>query len=151
MFKFSQANREDAEKRWPQRTAIGKLNIVTAEGRDPRLVLDSTICNANTLCRIPEHVTLPSAQEVMRSFQHGDSFSAWQGIALDFKAAHKTIKMQEDEQGTVLFEMDQKLYHYTVCHFGSKFSACWWARLGGLMHRILHGIAGHVRHRSCAQ
>ena len=85
-----QGSRQDAEKRWPQRTAIGKLNSVTAEGRDPRLVLDSTVCNANTLCRIPEHVTLPSAQEVMRSFQHGDAFAAWQGIALDFKAAHKT-------------------------------------------------------------
>ena len=38
-----QGGREAAKARWPQRTAIGKLNIVTAEGRDPRLVLDSTI------------------------------------------------------------------------------------------------------------
>ena len=70
-----------------RRTAIGKLNIVTAEGRGPRRVLDSTICNANTLCRIPEHVTLPSAQEVMRSFQHGDAYSVWQAIALDVSCA----------------------------------------------------------------
>ena len=46
--------------------AVDKLNIVLAEGRDPRLVLDSTVCNANTLCRIPEHVALPSAHEVMK-------------------------------------------------------------------------------------
>ena len=59
-----------------QRTAIGKLNIVTADNRDPRLVLDSTICNANTLCRIPEHVALPAAQEVLRSFQLGEKYAA---------------------------------------------------------------------------
>ena len=33
--------RPAAEAKWPQRTA----NIVVAEGRDPRLVLDSIICN----------------------------------------------------------------------------------------------------------
>ena len=143
-----QGGREAAEARWPQRTAIGKLNIVTAEGRHPCLVLDSTICNANTLCRIPEHVSLPSAMEVMRSFQVGDPFSAWQGMALDFKAAHKTVKIHPDEQGTVLFEVNDCMYHYTVCHFGAKFSAYWWARVGGLFTRILHSMAGHLRHRA---
>ena len=99
-------NRQAAEEKWPQRTAIGKLNIVIADNRDPRLLLDSTICNANTLCRIPEHVTLPSAQEVLGSFPPGDKYGAWLGIALDFKAAHKTVKIREDEQGTVLFQVD---------------------------------------------
>ena len=146
--KALQGGREAAMARWPQRTAIGKLNIVTAEGRDPRLVLDSTICNANTLCRIPEHVSLPSAMEVMRSFQEGDPFSAWQGIALDFKAAHKKVKIHPDEQGTVLFEMNDCIFHYTVCHFGAKFSAYWWARVGGLFTRLLHSLAGHLRHRA---
>ena len=140
--------RAAAEAKWPQRTAIGKLNIVIAEGRDPRLVLDNTICNANTLCRIPEHVTLPSAQEVMRSFQHGDPYGAWQGIALDFKAAHKTVKIHPEGQGTVLFEIDDEVYHYAACHFGAKFSAYWWARVGGLITRILHRIAAHLKHRS---
>ena len=124
-----QGGREAAEARWPQRAAIGKLNIVTAEGRDPRLVLDSAICNANTLCRLPEHVSLPSAMEVMRSFQEGDPFSARQCIALDFKAARKTVKIHPDEQGTVLFEMNDCMYHYTVCHFGAKFSALLACRL----------------------
>ena len=143
-----QGGREAAEARWPHQTAIGKLNIVTAEGRDPRLVLDSTICNANTLCRIPEHVSLPSAMEVMRSFQEGDPFSAWQGIALDFKAARKTVKIHPDGQGTVLFKMNDCMFHYTVCHFGAKFSAYWWARVGGLFTCLLHSMAGHLRHRA---
>ena len=31
-----------AKKRWPKGVAVGKLSLVKAEGRDPRLVLDST-------------------------------------------------------------------------------------------------------------
>ncbi|CAE7756746.1 unnamed protein product, partial [Symbiodinium necroappetens] len=33
-----------AKKRWPKGIAVGKLSLVKAEGRDPRLVLDSTVC-----------------------------------------------------------------------------------------------------------
>ena len=43
----------------PNGTAIGKLNIVSAEGKDPRLVLDSAVCNASPLCKVPERVSLP--------------------------------------------------------------------------------------------
>ena len=71
-------SRQDAETKWPQRAAIGKLNIVR-------------------------------------------------------KAARKTVKIKEDEQGTVLFEVDDRMYHYA------------W---GGLIHRIFHRIAGHLQHRS---
>ena len=127
--------------------AIGKLNIVLAEGRDPRLVLDSTVCNANTLCRIPEHVALPSAHEVMKSFQHSDAYGNWIALALDFKAAHKTIKVRPQEQGTLLFELDGALHHYTVCHFGAKFSAYWWSRLGALLTRTAHELLAEAPHR----
>ena len=61
-------SRADAQQHWPNRTAIGKLNVVFADGKDPRLVLDSAVCNANTLCRIPEQVALPSSLDVHRAF-----------------------------------------------------------------------------------
>ena len=140
-------DRKSAAKHWPQGIATGKLNIVKAEGRDPRLVLDSTVCNATILCRVPEHVALPSAQEVMRSFQHGDAYGTWVGIALDFKAAHKTVKVKPCGQGTLLFEVADQLYHYTVCHFGAKFSAYWWSRLGAMLTRIAHALLGDAPHR----
>ena len=140
-------DRTAAAKHWPQGIAIGKLNIVLAEGRDPRLVLDSTVCNANTLCRIPEHVALPSAHEVMKSFQHSDAYGNWIALALDFKAAHKTIKVRPQEQGTLLFELDGALHHYTVCHFGAKFSAYWWSRLGALLTRTAHELLAEAPHR----
>ena len=120
-----EGDRAAAAKHWSQGIAIGKLNIVIAEGRDPRLVLDSTVCKANTLCRIPEHVALPSAHEVMKSFQRGDAYGNWTAIALDFKAAYKTVKLKHSEQGTLLFEVEGKLFHCTVCHFGAQFSAYW--------------------------
>ena len=34
---------EEAQKHWPSGTAVGKLNIVFAEGKEPRLVLDSNL------------------------------------------------------------------------------------------------------------
>ena len=35
---------EQARQHWHKGIAVGKLNVVHAEGKDPRLVLDSTVC-----------------------------------------------------------------------------------------------------------
>ena len=43
-----------AEQRWPKGIALGKLGVVHADNRDPRLVLDSTICGMNGRCHLPE-------------------------------------------------------------------------------------------------
>ena len=143
-----EGSRSDAQQKWPQRTAIGKLNVVFAKGKDPRLVLDSTACNANTLCRIPEQVMLPPSLDVRRSFLSTDRFSSWAGVALDVKAAHKRIKVCTAEQGAFLFEWPGSLYFYKVCHFGAKFSAYWWQRLGALLTRLLRGILSNAPHRA---
>ena len=134
-------DRKAAAAHWPQGIAIGRLNIVLAEGRDPRLVLDSAVCKANTLCRIPA----PSAHEVMRSFQRRDAYGNWIALALDIKAARKTVKVKPQEQGTLLFEVDEALRYYTVCHFGAKFSAYWWSRLGAMLTRIAHDCWPEIR------
>ena len=42
----------EGQKNWPSGTAVGKLNIVFAEGKEPRLVLDSTICGVNPRCHL---------------------------------------------------------------------------------------------------
>ena len=138
--KVYDGSREDAKSNWPQRTAIGKLNLVLAEHRDPRLVLDSTVCNANALCRIPEQVSLPTALDVHRTFLPADRFGQWTGIALDSKAAQQRIKVHPSEHGTLLFEWKGKLHYYAVCQFGAKFSAYWWQRLGALLTRITHSL-----------
>ena len=138
----------DAEARWPQRTAVGKLNIVMAEGRDPRLVLDSSVCNANIKSKIPEKLAMPSGQDVARTFQHEDPHGSFVAVSLDFKAAHKGIKLRTEDQGCMLFRIADKLYHYVVCHFGARFSAYWWQRLGAMLLRIVHALLGKHAHRA---
>ena len=52
------------------------------------------------------------------------------GASLDFKAAHKQVKIRPEERGLLLFSHLNVLYHYKVCHFGARFSAYWWQRVG---------------------
>ena len=125
-----------AAQQWPHGTAIGKLNIVMAEGRDPRLVLDSTVCGLNPAVHLPEHVALPTASDVQRSFLAQDCYASLVALSLDFKAAHKCCKVRPSDQGTLLFRVGGKLYYYTICHFGARFSAYWWQRTGGLILMI---------------
>ena len=53
-----------AEKRWPQGIALRKLGVVYAENRDPRLVLDSTVCGMNGRCHLPERQKLPNLRHI---------------------------------------------------------------------------------------
>ncbi|CAE7518462.1 unnamed protein product [Symbiodinium natans] len=141
-------NEEDAKKRWPKGTAIGKLNVVLAEGRDPRMVLDSTICNLNPRCTLPERMQMPTVCDVQLTYAPHDPPGFWHGLSLDFKAAHKACVVREDERGTLLFRHKDKLYFYKVCHFGARFSSYWWQRLGSVLHRIMHHLISHRPHRS---
>ena len=75
---------------WPKGIAVGKLSLVKAEGRDPRLVLDSTICQV-------------TVHQVRRSFQPHDPPGAYTAASIDFKAARKSVKVHSSEQGLLLF------------------------------------------------
>ena len=79
--------------------------------KDPRLVLDSTVCQVNPNCSLPEAVQLPTVSD---AFQPSDPHSMWMGASLDFKAAHKQVKVREQGQGMLLFEFAGQLYGYTV-------------------------------------
>ena len=137
-----------ARQRWPSGTAIGKLNIVMAEGRDPRLVLDSSVCGLNPAVHLPEHVSLPTASDVQRTFLSDDCYAQFFALSLDFKAAHKCCKVHPDDQGTLLFRVGEALYYYTVCHFGARFSAYWWQRTGSLILRCMHALLCDHAHRA---
>ena len=89
---------EEAKAFWPKGVALGKLNVVFAEGKDPRLVLDSTICGVNPRCHIPERVALPMAADLRLATQPHDSHGAFIGASLDFKAAHKQVKIRPEER-----------------------------------------------------
>ena len=60
---------EAAYARWEQdRVAVGKVNIVKAPGRSPRLVVDNSVCNTNQNCFVPEQFSLPSLQDIESAF-----------------------------------------------------------------------------------
>ena len=114
----------EAQRKLPLGVAIGKLNVVFAENKEPRL--DSTVCQVNTRCYLPERLSLPMASDLALATQAGDTPGAFLGASIDFKAAHKQIQVRPDEHGLLLFQ--GRLYHYRVCHFGGRFSAYWWQR-----------------------
>ncbi len=139
---------EEAKAFWPKGVALGKLNVVFADGKDPRLVLDSTICGVNPRCHIPERVTLPMAADLRLATQPQDSHGAFIGASLDFKAANKQVKIRPEERGLLLFSHRDVLYHYKVCHFGARFSAYWWQRVGAFLMRHIHSLLSFMPHKA---
>ena len=138
----------EAKEKWPLGVAVGKLNIVFAEGKDPRVVLDSAVCQANTRCYLSERLSVPMASDVAMSTQPEDMPGAFIGASLDFKAAHKQIQVRPDEHGLLLFAFKKKLYHYRVCDFGGRFSAYWWQRAGAFLLRQVHGLLSWQPHKA---
>ena len=114
------------------------MNIVHSIGRKPRLVVDSSICGTNSSCFVPETYTLPSIQTVMDSFPLRSSNSTLAAFSLDIKAAHKTIRVRQSEQGLLGVRIADNFMFYSVCPFGATFSAYWFARLGGFLVRAFH-------------
>ena len=137
---------EEAKSKW-KHIAVGKLNVVHSEGRKPRLVLDSTCCGVNPNVVLPETMVLPTVDDVRAAFNHSDTGGDWMGFSLDIQAAHKQIRLHHDDQGLVLFSFQGRFFHYKVAHFGGKFSAFWWSRLGALLMRMLH-LFLHEGHRA---
>ena len=106
---------EQARQHWHKGIAVGKLNVVHAEGKEPRLVLDSTVCGVNPKRNIPERVSLPMASDVRLAFMPGDTHASFIGASLS-TACYSSV-------------FADTLYHYRVCHFGARFSAYWWQRV----------------------
>ena len=130
-----------AEQRWPKGIALGKLGVVHADNRDPRLVLDSTICGMNGRCHLPEKQRLPNLRHISFFLSSCPPLQdEWQGASIDIKAAHKRMLIREDERGSLLFKFDGRLFAYRSAHFGAKTSAWHWGRVSGAILRLLHSL-----------
>jgi hypothetical protein len=136
---------EDAQTRWPTGVAIGRLGIAVSDSRDPRLVVDSSICGTNSSCSVREHQALPTSKDVLRTFPLRDNDEELGGLSLDIKAAHKRVVIRESERGLLGFSHAGRLYFYRVAPFGAIFSAHWWGRLGGFMVRLWHLLI-YIKH-----
>ena len=67
---------------------------------------------------------------------------------MDFKAAHKQVKVKPEDRGLLLFSHKDKLYHYRVCRFGARFSAYWWQRVGAFLLRQIHHLLTVMPHKA---
>ena len=138
----------DAKRAWPDGVAKGKLGVARADGRDVRLVLDTTISGVNPQAMIPEKASVPNPYDVRHHIQDSPDVPRL-AMVLDVSKAHKRIRLGKRDQGLMFFEHEGKLYLYKVCHFGSSFSDWWWKRVAALPTDITHGVlwvshAGHV-------
>ena len=134
--------RKEIANNWIVETSLSiadaRENVVFAKGKEPRLVLDSTVRQVNTRCHLPERLGLPMASDLALATQPEDTPGAFIGASIDFKAAYKQVQAQRN--GLLLFAFQGKLYHYKVCHFGGRFSAFWWQRTGAFLLRQVHGL-----------
>ena len=137
---------QEARSRWSD-IAVGKLNVVHSQGRKPRLVLDSSCCGVNQRCTLPETMVLPTVDDVRAAFHFQDVGTSFTGFSLDIQAAHKQIRLLPQDQGLVMFSFQNRYFHYKVAHFGGRFSAFWWSRVGALLLRLLHQFL-HTQHKA---
>ena len=133
----------EAQARWGSRVAVGRLNIVIAPGKKPRLVVDSSVCGTNSCCQVPESYALPGLQHVRFSFPFRMHNGALAGFSLDIEAAHKTVRVRERDRGLLgvqhpLPDGTLRYLFYRVCPFGAVFSAHWFQRISAFLIRMLH-------------
>lgn len=136
---------DEAQQRWPKGVAVGRLGIAMSDNRDPRLVVDSSICGTNSSCCIREHQALPTAKDILRIFPLRDNQHELGGLSIDIKAAHKRVVIHESECGLLGFSHEGQLYFYRVAPFGAIFSAHWWGRVGAFLVRFLHLLI-YIKH-----
>ncbi len=140
---------DEARRRWGQFVAVGKLGVITAPGKEPRLVGDSTISGANPAAMISEKAENPTVTGVAAAMtQAGWEADGCTAFSLDVKGAHKLVSLHESEWGlNIFFSATLGYLAYRVCHFGGRWSAYWWSRVGGLLLRLCKQLVG-VEHLS---
>ena len=129
----------EAEKRW-DKVAVGKLNIVQADSKKPRLVIDPSISGTNGACIISERCQLPSVDSIRHSFPLSGTRRPVVAFSIDVKAARKTIRIREKDRGIMGLRVRDTFMFYRVCPFGASFSAFWFSRLGGFFPRTFHRL-----------
>ncbi|CAE7409115.1 unnamed protein product [Symbiodinium sp. CCMP2592] len=86
-------NLEAAYERWGrERVAVGRVNIVKAPGRAPRLVIDNSICNTNQNCHVPEQFSLPSLQDIQAAYPPREDEEPVSGFSLDVKGVEECLR-----------------------------------------------------------
>ena len=134
---------ESARERWGRKVAVGKLAVIEAPGKEPRLVGDSSAPNASTQARFPNRMRNPRVADVKEGLRRcRRKGGRWIAITLDVKSAHKIMRVAEKDGGCSFFGIEGILYRYLTCHFGAAWAAYWYGRIAGMLMRLVHLIVG---------
>lgn len=128
----------DLQELFPRGVAMNKLSLATSESRKPRLVMGGTCSGVNPACQISEKCFNPSPADVTACFDASTDHEDYISFVVDVKNAHKLVRVHPSERGLLVFKWSGRTFCYEVCYVGGTFPAYWWARVGGLFHRLLH-------------
>ena len=137
----------EAKKQFGDNCAAGRLGVVKKAGSAPRLIGDSSISNANHLCRISEKVEMPSLEDVSQFLSRRQG-ERWIAFLMDISKAHKRVKVAPKERGFSLFAVlepggRRRWVVYNTCHFGCSWAAYWWSRVAAGFIRLGHRVLWH--------
>ena len=99
----------DELKQMYSRTAVGKLGVVLAPNRSPRLVVDSSISNVTVNTHIPNHMLLPRISDVMSCAPSSMSQQDMTQLTLDVAKAHRRILIAPEDAGMLCFHANGTL------------------------------------------
>ena len=130
---------EDIRTRYPT-VACGRLGLVLAEGRSPRLVVDSSISGVTEACFIPNRMLLPRVADIALCAPVQCVQEDWVLVSLDVRKAHRLVLIHPDDQGLLCFSFEGRFFVSKTLNFGARASAFWWGRLAGALMRITHSL-----------
>ena len=137
---------DDAElRRLYTVTAVGKLGLVLAEGRPPRLVVDSSVSGVTSITSLPNRSSNPTLADVFLSMQLSHSKERLVALILDVAKAHRRMLIRSADRGLLCFRHRQKLYQCLTLNFGARVSSFYWACAAGLLVRLIRRLI-RVRH-----
>ena len=129
---------DDELKRRYAHTAVGKLGLVLAEGRPPRLVVDSSISGVTDATHLPNRSANPTLLDIRRCLPLSDARERLVALVLDVSKAHRRLKILPADQGLLCFRHRGRLYQCKTLNFGARASGFYWARVAGLLVRLVH-------------
>ena len=100
--------------------AVGKFGVVIADGRSPRLVVDSSVSNGIANTNIPNHMMLPRISDVLRCAPLQAAVESMIQLTLDVSKAHRLILIHPDDRGLLCFHVRDELYKCITLNFGSQ-------------------------------
>ena len=136
---------EDALRQQFPQVGIGKLNLVIAQGRSPRLVVDSSVSNVTANPCIPNRMALPCISDAISAAPDSPTSQACVQLTLDVAKAHRRIKNRPDDGGLLCFHFQKRLFRSVTLNFGARASGYYWGRVACMLMRTLHRVV-HVPH-----